>query len=63
MERLESFEAMLADILKRFEYENQKMDELKRAGKEKSATYRQFMGNKLMYNKILSLYREYGLIE
>lgn len=63
MERLEAFEKMLLDIQKQADYEKKKMDELKAAGKEKSATYRQFMGNKFMYNKILGLYKEYGLID
>ena len=36
---------------------------LKAQGREKSATYRQLMGNKLMYKDILSLYELYGLRE
>ena len=39
------------------------MDELKAKGKEKTATYRQYMGNRLMYIKMLDLYEQYGLIE
>ena len=42
---------------------NQKMSQLKVEGKEKSATYRQLMGNKLQYQNMLSLYRIYGLVE
>lgn len=63
MERLEAFEKMLADIKEQSEYENNKMQELKAQGKEKTATYRQFMGNKLMYGKILEMYRKYGLLK
>ncbi|MGN0542356.1 MAG: hypothetical protein ACI4JG_02780 [Acutalibacteraceae bacterium] len=63
MERLEAFEKMLRDIQKNFETEKAIMDELKAQGKEKSATYRQYMGNRLMYSRILSIYREYGLID
>lgn len=62
MERLDAFEAMLKDVLQQAEFENDKMAELKAQGREKSATYRQYMGNRLMYNRILSLYKEYGLI-
>ena len=40
-----------------------KMETLKAQGKEKSATYRQLMGNKLMYKDILSLYELYGIRE
>ena len=63
MDRLEAFEKMLADIKEQSEYENNKMQELKAQGKEKTATYRQFMGNKLMYGKILEMYRKYGLLK
>lgn len=63
MERLEAFEKMLRDIQKSSETEKAMMDELKAQGKEKSATYRQYMGNRLMYSRILSIYREYGLID
>lgn len=63
MERIEAFEKMLHDVLNQYELEKEKMDELKAAGKEKSATYRQFMGNRLVYNRILELYKQYGLID
>ena len=39
------------------------MKQLKAEGKEKSATYRQLMGNKLQYQNMLSLYKIYGLLE
>ena len=39
------------------------MKRLKEQGKEKSATYRQLMGNKLQYQNMLSMYRIYGLLE
>ena len=63
MERLEAFEKMLRHIQKSSETEKAMMDKLKAQGKEKSATYRQYMGNRLMYSRILSIYREYGLID
>ncbi len=62
-ERLAAFERMLADIEKNYEDMQQKMDALKAQGKEKSATYRQFMGNKLVYRQLLSMYELYGLKE
>lgn len=62
-ERLEAFEKMLADIEKNYADMQQKMDALKAQGKEKSATYRQLMGNKLMYRQLLSMYELYGLKE
>ena len=63
MDRLEAFEKMLSDIQEQSEYENNKMQELKAQGKEKTATYRQYFGNKLMYDKILEMYRKYGLLK
>ncbi|MBQ3461101.1 MAG: hypothetical protein IJH14_10575 [Solobacterium sp.] len=62
MERIEAFEKMLVDLQEQAEAENQKMAELKAAGKEKTATYRQYFGNRLFYKKMLDLYRKYGLI-
>lgn len=63
MERLEAFEAMMKMVLEQSEYEKIMMDELKMQGKEKSATYRQYMGNHLFYNRVIALYKEYGLLE
>lgn len=62
MERLVAFEQMLADIQKQAEYEREQMDILKAAGKEKSATYRQYFGNRMLYKMMLDKYKEYGLL-
>ena len=62
MERIEAFEAMLKAALDQSEAELQKMEELKAQGKEKSATYRQYLGNRLFYNHLFALYRQFGLI-
>ena len=61
--RLEAFEKMLSDIQSRAEFEKAEMDKLKAAGKEKSATYRQYFGNRMLYRMMLDKYREYGLLE
>ncbi len=63
MERLEAFEKMLSDIRKQVDYETEQMAKLKAEGKEKTATYRQFFGNRLLYKMILDKYKEYGLLE
>ncbi|MGN0495181.1 MAG: hypothetical protein ACI4GW_03025 [Lachnospiraceae bacterium] len=63
MERLEAFELMLSDIQKQSEYEMIQMKKLKSEGKEKSATYRQYFGNRMLYKMILEKYKEYGLID
>ena len=61
--RLEAFEKMLAAIEANYAGILSKMETLKAQGKEKSATYSQLMGNKLMYREILFLYELYGLKE
>lgn len=63
MERLEAFEAMLADLTGQAAREQEEMEKLKAAGKEKSATYRQYLGNRLMYSQIFAWYRKYGLMK
>jgi hypothetical protein len=63
MDRLEAFERMLADIKKQADEENRKMAELKAAGREKSATYRQYFSNRMLYKMILDRYRQYGLLD
>ena len=62
-QRLEAFEKMLSAIEENYAGIVSKMETLKAQGKEKSATYRQLMGNKLMYKDILSLYELYGIRE
>jgi hypothetical protein len=62
-ERLAAFERMMEKIQNDSIIEKEIMDKLKSQGREKTATYRQYMGNRLMYNRMLSLYREYGLLE
>lgn len=60
-ERLLAFETMLAAIEKDYQDCCGKMEQLKARGREKSATYRQLMGNKLMYKQMLFLYELHGL--
>ena len=62
MERLRAFEDMLTDILTQYENEKKLMDDLKAQGKEKTAAYRQYMGNRLLYGQMLDLYRRHGLL-
>lgn len=63
MERLKAFEDMLNDIKRQAEYETEQLKLLKAAGKEKTATYRQYFGNRMFYKMMFEKYKEYGLIE
>ena len=62
-ERLQAFETMLADLEKQAEAEKTVMEQLKAAGKEKTATYRQYFGNRLFYKMMMEKYRKYGLLK
>ena len=62
-EREERFERMLAEIQAEYAAVEQKMAALRAEGKTKTVTFRQLMGNKLMYQSMLTMYRQHGLIE
>ena len=62
-ERLEAFERMLADVQKNYGEFTARMDKLKAEGKEKSATFRQYWSNKMTCQYMLSMYKDYGLID
>ena len=61
--RLEAFERMLEAVQNHYYDTDRKMRRLKEEGKEKTATYRQLMGNKLQYQNMLSMYELYGLCQ
>lgn len=63
MNRTEAFEEMLSDIIAQADYETQQMEKLKAQGREKTATYRQYFGNRMLYKMMLNKYKEYGLID
>ncbi|MBQ6521664.1 MAG: hypothetical protein IJI15_02370 [Atopobiaceae bacterium] len=63
MDRLDAFERMLADIQEQAAYEAGQMEVLKAQGREKTATYKQYVGNRLLFKAMLEKYREYGLLE
>ena len=62
-EREEKFEKMLAFVQQRYADTLQRMEQLKAEDKTKSATFRQLMGDKLMYQNMLTLYKLYGLLD
>lgn len=62
-ERLAAFERMLADVQQNYTELIARLERLKEEGKTKSATFRQYLGNKMTCQYVLSLYRDYGLLE
>lgn len=59
----EKFEKMLWAVQQEYESTVSKLDKLKAEGKNKTATYKQLLGDKLTLQNILSMYKIYGLIE
>ncbi len=62
-ERLAAFERMLADTKLNYDELTARLERLKAEGKTKSATFRQYLGNKMTYQYLLSLYGDYGLLD
>ena len=62
-EREEKFEKMLQAVQEQYAATVEKLAILKDQDKTKTATYRQMLGDKLMLQNILSLYRIYGLLD
>lgn len=60
--RQEAFEKVLSAVQRNYEDVSEKMERLKAEGKVKSATYRQLMGNKVMYQNMISMYKIYGIL-
>ena len=61
--REEKFEEMLQAIQKEYKDTVSKMEQLRAAGKIKTATYKQLMSTKIMLQNMLSRYEIYGLLE
>ena len=61
--RLDAFEEMLSAVVRKYGETSEKLDALKALGKNKTAAFRELLGDKLTCRYILSLYEQYGLIE
>ncbi len=62
-ERLAAFEKMLADVQTNYTELVARLDKLKAEGREKSATFHQYLGNKMTCQYMLMMYKDYGRIE
>lgn len=62
IKRLEAFEAMLAGVQQEYAAVAARMAALKADGREKSATYRQLMGQKLALMQMLERFKLHDLI-
>ncbi len=61
--RLEASEKMLSAVRDGYASASEKMINLKAEGKEKTVTFRQLMGDKMLYKSMLSMYKIYGLTD
>lgn len=61
-DRLNAFEKMLADIQADYEFKTAEVARLKTEGKERTVTFKQFLADKLLYQRMLSMYEERGLV-
>lgn len=61
-DRLQAFEQMLEDVKVQMQFTQFELDKLKAQGREKSVTFKQHLSNKLMYQRILTLYEKHGLV-
>lgn len=52
---------MLAEIENDLEFKTIELEGLKTQGKEKSATFKQHVADKLLYQRMLSIYERHGL--
>jgi len=61
--RLEAFEKMLVSVQTQYSETSSRLERLKQEGKTNTATFKQLMGDKMIYGNILSIYKIYGLTD
>lgn len=61
-ERLQAFEAMLEEIQRDYDFKTSEIEKLKLQGKEKTVTFKQYLADKMLYQRMLSLYERHGLL-
>lgn len=62
MERLEQFEAALAEVVSGYDRMAAELEALRAAGKTKTVRFRELLGQKLVYGMILEIFRRHGLL-
>ena len=62
-ERLAAFEAVLADVQREYAATVARMEELKEAGRVKSATYRQLFARRMTLREMLTLFEVHGVVK
>ena len=62
-ERLAAFEAVLADVQREYAATVARMEELKEAGRVKSATYHQLFARRMTLREMLTLFEVHSLVK
>lgn len=63
MNKLDKYESMKDYILKSLDETVIKLEELKKEGKDKTATYRQLTARKLNLQNVISFYKMFDIID
>ena len=63
MEKLESFEKALQDILDEYNNLGKELEKLRNEGKSKTTKFRELLSKKLDYSIIITIFTRYNLIE
>ena len=63
MNKLDKYESMKDDILESLDETVIKLEELKKEGKDKTATYRQLTARKLNLQNVVSFYKMFDIID
>ena len=63
MERLERFEKALSDIVDGYNKLGKELEDLRNQGKVKTTKFREFLGKKLVYSMIITIFKRYDLID
>lgn len=63
MEKLESFEKALQDILDEYNNLGKELEKLRNEGKSKTTKFRELLSKKLVYSIIITIFKRYNIIE
>lgn len=63
MDRLEQFEAMLAEVQRLHSESAARVDQLKSQGKLKGTAIQQALATKMTYQNMLIMYKRFGLVD
>lgn len=60
---IRKFEKALNDIIKEYDNLGKELQKLRSGGKNKTTKFRELLGKKLVYSKIITIFKRYDLVE